>query len=110
MSFNTKSYDLMKQLVDSEKESAISSYGAIYNSNHEGYAVLLEEIEETEHELSEIKKHLQQVWENIKHDEKNIAADLVLVALASESLILESAQIHAVTDKFIQTVKPKIEE
>lgn len=55
MSFNTKSYDLMKQLVDSEKESAISSYGAIYNSNHEGYAVLLEEIEETEHELSEIK-------------------------------------------------------
>lgn len=48
MSFSTKTGKLVNDLIQAEYNNACDNYGSSYNSLHEGYAILLEEIEESE--------------------------------------------------------------
>ena len=52
--------------VESELAHIREVHGVRYNSLHEGYAVLLEEVEETENELKRVKEELAELWDCIK--------------------------------------------
>jgi len=46
--------DGIKQLVDNEYNRASEKYGKEFNSSHEAYAVILEEIEEAHENIQEV--------------------------------------------------------
>lgn len=62
-----------------------------FQSNHEGFAVLLEEIEETEDEIVKIRKISGNLWEKVKR-EKSL--------YPTEEMIEEVVQIAAMCLKF----------
>ena len=71
----------------------------LFNSDHEGYAVLLEEIEEAETELKHIKQDIQDTWTSIKSD-KPPYKEIEQLKQRAKMLAAETIQIIAVTDKF----------
>ena len=53
-------------LVDKEKDNALKYEK--YHSNHETYAVIREEFEESIEEIKEVEKYLNEMWINIRTD------------------------------------------
>ena len=58
-------------LADEELKMANEQY-PLFASDHEGAAVLLEEIEEAEDEMERIKSAYDILWRSIKHDMMSI--------------------------------------
>lgn len=71
----------------------------LFHSDHEGYAVLLEEVEEVEVELKAIKEALQDTWEHIKVDRPPYK-EIEQLKRRAKMLAAEAVQVVAVTDKF----------
>ena len=57
------------ELVEMELATANEKHPP-FASQHEGYAVILEEIEETRDPISALEQHFGYAWDTIKHDEK----------------------------------------
>lgn len=74
MSFASDSENLVNQLIQAEYENACNKWGNKYHSLHEGYAVLLEEIEETEREFLSLKSNLSRLWYNIKNNDDELVS------------------------------------
>lgn len=60
--------DAVKELVAQEYAAAEAAYPPVH-SLHEGYAILLEEIEETEDALGRAKNRLCRLWTAAKDDD-----------------------------------------
>lgn len=87
--------------VECEVKNIKKVYGQQYNSLHEGYAVLLEEVEETESELERVKEELSELWACIKqNDNKGAAEALRRIDTHAYFMLQETAQVVAVTRKF----------
>ena len=85
-----------------ELDNACKTYGKEYHSLHEGYAVLLEEIEEAEKDFDYIKNHLAMLWDNVKVDDPTtVKANARAIAFDAVQLALEACQIAAVARKVI---------
>ena len=98
---NTEASKLITGAVKEELEHIRAVHGNQYNSLHEGYAVLLEEVEEAENELERVKEELSDLWLCIKQNDNEGAVNaLRRIATHSHFLIQESVQIAAVTNKF----------
>ncbi len=85
--------------IANEVKSAQSKYHP-FNSNHEGYAVLLEEIEELEDEIKiiakpylDIRMKSDKLWKLIKESKQTTA---------TESMKKECIQIAAMAVRFIE--------
>lgn len=105
MSFSTKTDNLVKDLIQAEYNNACDNFGGIYHSLHEGYAVLLEEVEESENEFTRIKQALSFLWANIKFNgEQMIESDLDLLQRYTQNTIKELAQVGAVLMKMQNTL------
>ena len=92
----------INEAVTLEIISACKTYGADYHSLHEGYAVLLEEVEEAEKELDYIKNHLAMIWDAVKVDDENeVKGNARIIALDAVNLAKESCQIAAVCRKIL---------
>ena len=72
MSFSPESEKLIEQLIQAEYLNAVVNFGEKYHSLHEGYAVLLEEVEETEKELQFLKGYQKLLWSKIKNEKFNL--------------------------------------
>lgn len=59
--------DTIKHLVDQELDSAITNHGTC-NSPHEGYALIKEELEEAQGEMSLMSSSLGSLWRRVKND------------------------------------------
>lgn len=98
----TKKY--IQAAISSEKQNAIENYGLTYNSDHEAFAVLKEEVEETRDEQIQVKNGLYKFWNEIKNnkniDEKNIA----FICEHAEKLALEAVQVAAVCKKILNGI------
>lgn len=64
--------DQVKELVQREYRQAKKDHKPIA-SLHEGYAVLLEEVQETKEACEQIEEYRDLVWENIRHDNSELA-------------------------------------
>lgn len=87
-------------LVDEELEAA-NSIHSFFHNQHEGYAVLLEEVEEAKAEMTEVETWLKQLWSVVKSDWSSQA---IICAKYVEThairLAAEAIQVAAMAQKF----------
>lgn len=106
--------DAVKQdvelLVLKELESANKRF-PMFRSDHEGYAVLKEELEEAETDLMNIKDVLSVLWRYIKRNvEVPKKRQAELVKMCAIELAVEAIQVAAMAQKFIDSHKGKVEK
>lgn len=106
MSFSEKTDKLLDELIQAEYKNACNIYGDKYNSPHEAYAVLLEEVEEVEKELSFLKRWLENIWESIKSENKYYQNECIeQLETCNTNAIKELAQVGAVLKKIQNTLE-----
>ena len=93
----------INKAVMTETENAKKNYGERYNSPHEGYAVLLEEVEEAADDLACIKNNLGVLWQSIKANDLDSTLTTDIKSTA-QLLALEAVQIAAVCEKFKESL------
>ena len=107
-----KAAESIEQAVVYELQNIVKNYGAVYASEHEGYAVLKEEIEEAADDLDGINKNLAYIWaliknNHIKKDSNALNGWEALVETKQYAIALaeEATQVAAVCERFLETIK-----
>lgn len=101
---NTIKSDVEK-LVQKELESANQRF-PMFRSDHEGYAVLKEEVEESKQALVNAETYLNLLWLGVKGNlvhERNIQ----YLKRYAEDLACEAIQVAAMAQKFIDSQKAR---
>lgn len=102
----------IRAMVDMELYEAQRVNGRYFNSNHEAYAVILEEMQEAQAELDFVKVFVDEIWENVMLD-KNIRFQAEKARQSALFLIYEVIQLTAMIQKAIdseeerRTVRPE---
>jgi hypothetical protein len=104
----------MKKLIDSvmkevgeEQERASCIHGYVNASDHESFAIILEEYDEVVVELEKIDAQLEEFWESIKHNLSESTKIECLRRLSTSAILTacECIQVAAMAQKAILTVK-----
>ena len=95
----------VEKLVQKELESANHRF-PMFRSDHEGAAVIYEEMQEAENELKNAQEYFKALWESVKQnvDAKWCAES---VKIASVNLACEAIQVAAMAQKFIDSQKER---
>lgn len=105
---NSKMKELKAQVLKLAEEEAERSMikHPLFNSTHEGYAVIKEEIEEAAEELAHVISNLNKMWWQIRADNKEpsikSANNIKIYAI---DLAAESIQVAAMAQKFADSFK-----
>lgn len=83
-------------LVDLEHKTIVEKWGEGYNSHHEAYAVLKEEIEEAHEKLETIKRWHDRLWSCIREDMGNLEDKISRIEHNAKQLAAEAVQVAAV--------------
>ena len=86
------------ELIQAELTSANSKFPP-FRSEHEGYAVLREEAEETVEAMMSFMKSLERSWQQIKKNELT-KADISVLSLDSFEIKKEAIKTAAMCEKF----------
>jgi len=98
--------DEVNRLVGCELEEANKKF-PMFASNHEGFAVLLEESDEARDDLAEIKINLNCVWDSIKANSTGwIAIDKI--EKYAENLACEALQIAVMARKYRDSANTRL--
>lgn len=111
MSFAPETENIVELAIKKEYENACEKFGNKYNSLHESYAILKEEIEEVRDEYNSLLNNYHYLWENIKDDDKNILS--TIVKMMEDDVIRqmkELAQVGAVLIKMQNTIVGEVKE
>lgn len=99
----TKKY--VEAAVGAETQHAVEKFGLTYNSLHEGYAVLKEEVEEALEESKQVTAALDRLWSGIKNNDKlDLKNHVSAILLSAEQMALEAVQIAAVCNKILKGI------
>lgn len=98
--------ELVKSVISTEYSVAALEHGAVNNSDHESYAIILEEFEEHYDEVSKAADTLQKFWELVKVDECDEAKLEMLKALDYRATLAacEIIQVAAMARKAMVTI------
>ena len=93
--------------VKAETENARQKFGRTYNSMHEAWAVLKEEVEESHEAQKAIESSVDILWSSIRanlsvYDQVDLLQTMHKDAC---NLAIESVQIAAVLQKYMDTIK-----
>lgn len=100
------SKELIVKAVLNEHQKASGEYGRVYNSPHEGWAVMKEEIEEAEHELEMLRGDNMLFWDSVRHNTYSVMQDSVdRIQARAVSAILELTQVVTCCMKMTETIK-----
>lgn len=106
MSFAPETEKLVNEIIQAEYKNACGKFGGKYNSLHEGYAILLEEVEEANNEFCALKNKLEHLWYSIKKNDTEITCfNLGTMESGVISSMKELAQIEAVLIKIQNTLE-----
>lgn len=96
----------IEELVQKELDSANSMF-PLFRSPHEGYAVILEELEEAEQEIKNARMYLDSAWHNIKHNRQDAITDRIVGELKHSAIktAIEAVQVAAMAQKYLDSVK-----
>jgi len=98
--FKKETENKINEAVITELTNACQVYGSEYHTLHEGYAVLKEEVEETESNLDYVKNLLSDLWKDVKSDDELGVKSLArLIAFGAVQIALEAVQVAAVARK-----------
>lgn len=105
--------ELVKQvegLADEELERSMKNF-PLFNSTHEGYAVMLEEVDEVEQEFSEIKFTKAGFWGSIKGNRSTdtLKGGANYIRKHAVLLAAEAIQAAAMAEKFVKSLEKREE-
>lgn len=110
MSFAPETEKLANELIQAEYKNACEKFGDKYHSLHEGYAILLEEVEEARSEFDKLVINTERIWKEIKDFNNSIYDRNELICLYKKATdhtydtISELAQVGAVFMKIKNTI------
>ena len=90
----------VRQLVEVELAAANERFPQ-FHSTHEGYAVILEEMEETKDQLAAAERFLSYAWDRVKNDTK-AREQVDYVKLFAINAACEAIQVAAMCKKFLE--------
>ena len=95
----------VEKLVQKELESANQKF-PMFRSDHEGAAVIFEELQETEIEFQRTEDRFKDIWSFTKNNSysEELVSDLKYCAI---SLACEAIQVAAMAQKFIDSKKER---
>lgn len=99
----------INQAVCYELQAITKKYGVHYASPHEGYAVLKEEVEESEECIQLLNDKLSKVWQNIRINWNDPTA-VYEAQQSAVALAEEAVQCAAVCERFIATLDDMLEK
>lgn len=98
--FSEETEKLVTDAVVAEAQNA-RKHGEKYNSNHEGYGVLLEEVDEVNDALRYLEEHKKALWQMVKSDcDSGIRIELTHILSCAIDVAKEAIQVAAVAYKF----------
>lgn len=95
-------------IMAQEYEDASKIHGSVNNSDHESFAVLLEEMEEATSDLFDTRTALNDFWELVKEDESTPNAKLTALAevrICAMFAACELIQVAAMAHKAELTIQ-----
>lgn len=92
----------VEKLVQKELESANQRF-PMFRSDHEGAAVICEEIEEAREDMNSIDCEFDVVWAYVKDNNKNSVTKARMVMNYAIDLACEAIQVAAMAQKFIDS-------
>ena len=95
--------DVSKLINEEGKRSMVEH--PFFNSTHEGYAIVKEEIEEAEVENEIVNVSLTKLWDEIKNNGSNERISSICEVMKSHAMLnaAESIQVAAMCQKFIES-------
>lgn len=92
----------VKALVIKELAAANEKFPPFYSA-HEGYAIMLEEVEEADEEMSSLKGSIKALWDfGVKHNSKYEIKTLACAMYeCAEKLACEAIQVAAMAEKML---------
>lgn len=93
-------FEEVRKLQEKELTRAAEQHGSTFNSLHEAYAVMLEEIQEAAQEMRETENAAGGLWSFIRHDNEP-GAFAAINAIEERALLLacEAIQVAAMASK-----------
>ena len=70
-----KILEKMEAAAEAEYEKILAKWG-VFHSAHEGYGVLLEEVEEAQEEMESLREDMKALWGKIREDAEDEAAGI----------------------------------
>lgn len=96
------------QAVLHEFRNIVKKYGPTYHSEHEGFAVLMEECQEVAECDKDMQASLENLWKSIREN-KISAFDLSQVQGFAKCIAEEAIQVAAVCERFMETIEKNAE-
>lgn len=94
---------IIKELADIELSEA-KKKNLPFQTDHEAWAVIWEEVEEAEEELEKLKGHMQAMWAKIRKDE-DITDELTFAQRIAIDVAREAIQVAAMCEKGMERRK-----
>ena len=90
----------VRELVKVELSAANERFPQ-FHSQHEGYAVILEEFDEMKEQAEAAERFLGYMWDRVKHNSP-AKSQVENVMLFSENVACEAIQVAAMCKKFLE--------
>ena len=96
----------VNNLVEAEYGRAAAKFGCTNNSDHESYAVLLEEMQEADVEVADARVQLEKFWLLVKANDSDMSKYSRLLEMERRSVLAacELIQVAAMAKKAALTV------
>lgn len=102
---STKIRPAIEKLAEMEKQDANRKF-PLFHSMHEGYAVLLEEVEEAREALNLAEGSLSMLWAHVRDNNAGRALEFAgRVREHALDLAVEAVQVAAMAQKFIDSAE-----
>ena len=94
----------IEKAICHELRNIVKKHGPSYASEHEGFAVLMEECQEAAESDKDMQEHLGKLWKSIRENQIS-NFELSQVYNFAIALAEEAVQVAAVCERFMETVK-----
>ena len=96
----------VKECIEREYGRAGAKFGLTNNSDHESYAVVLEELQEAKSDMECFESHMALFWELVKRNDHNLLKHECLIRMYNTALTgaCEMIQVAAMAKKAAITV------
>lgn len=102
----TKLITEVSELIEREYGRAGAKFGLTNNSDHESYAIILEELQEAKADIESFERQMSMFWEQVKSNDDDHSKYACLLRMQSRAMLgaCEMIQVAAMAKKAAITV------